>query len=216
MNCREQHAIWVEQVDKLRTSLEQLANTDPRNIIQHFFLQALQTEFANELETNKGMIKDILCQAVQQSESIQGTTRERSAAILKQFVSPHLLTSIRLADIRNKAVFEVYRACGMTVDTYFERYSSPPGNEEQNACYGHIAHGSAKATATETVELSNVLTWMQILKRYFVVHDALYSQKELTPYNLNWIGGMWKTHIEDRSLGDLIWELFLDIWHLEH
>lgn len=216
MNCDEQHQIWLDQVEKLRASLDTLINTDPRNIIQHFFLQALQSEFAHELETNKTMIKDILCQAVQKSENIVGTPRERSATVLKGFMQTNLLPSIRLADIRNKAVFEVYRACGITVDTYFERYSSPPGTEEQNACYGHIAHGSAQATAVQTDELSNALMWMQILKRYFVVYDALHTQNELNRYNLNWIGAMWKCHIEERTLGDLIWELFLDLWALEN
>lgn len=216
MNCDAQHRIWIEQVERLRASLATLVNTDPRNIIQHFFLQALHSEFAHELEANKSIIKNILCQAVQQSEHIGGSPRQRSAAILKGVVQTNLLPFIRLADIRNKAVFEVYRVCGITVDTYFERYSSPPGTEEQNACYGHIAHGSAQATAIQTDELSNALMWMQILKRYFVVHDALQSQTELNRYNLNWIGAMWKCHIEDRSLGDLIWELFLDIWALEN
>ena len=216
MNCDAQHQIWMDQVEKLRASLDTLVNTDPRNIIQHFFLQALHSEFAHELETNKSIIKNILCQAVQQSQDVDGTPRQRSAAILKGVIQTNLLPYIRLADLRNKAVFEVYRVCGITVDTYFERYSSPPGTEEQNACYGHIAHGSAQATAIQTDELSNALMWMQILKRYFVVHDALQSQTELNRYNLNWIGAMWKCHIEDRSLGDLIWELFLDIWALEN
>jgi hypothetical protein len=216
MNCDEQFDVWKTQVTKLKSSLGSLVNTDPNNLIQHFFLQAIQQEFSKELESNKNTIKTILCLAVNEAETLSGNVRQRSAAIVKRFCSTNLLPHIRLSDIRNKAVFEIYRQCGVTVDTYFERYSSPPGTAEQNACYGHIAHGSAKASAIQTTTLSDVLTWMQITKRFFVVYDCIHSSATLTKYNLNWIGAMWKCHVEDKSLGDLIWELYLDLWYIEN
>ena len=98
-----------------------------------------------------------------------------------------LLHRIRLADIRNRAVFEVYKQCGITVDTYFERYSSPNGSESQNEMYSRIAHGSAQATATETLTLSNMLIWMQILKRFFTVYDYVHTDDQVNKHNeLDW------------------------------
>ena len=218
MNWSEQHAMWMEQVQKLKTSMSSLTNTDPKNLLQHFFLQAIQHEFARELESHKNTIKDIICLAVEQCQTLDGTARQRAATILKQQFSTFdpILKRVRLADIRNRAVFEVYKQCACTVDTYFERYSSPPGLEEQNIAYLNIAHGNARATAADTVQLSNILVYMQILKRFFVVYDSLTVDVELTPYNLNWIGAIWAYHIQHKSLGDLVWELFVDIWTFEH
>lgn len=216
MNCEKEHQRWLSQVQKLKASMNELTNTDPKNLLQHFFLQAIATEFSTELETHKTTIKTLICNAVAQSPSLTGTPRARASEIIKQMCRTDLLPRIRLTDIRNKAVFEVYKSCGVTIDTYFERYSSPPGSLEQNTVYNKIAHGSAKATAIETVELSNVLIWMQILKRVFVVYDSLTSDVQLTPCTLNWVGAMWLYHIQKRSLGDLIWELYLDLWSIEN
>lgn len=216
MDCEKEHQRWLSQVEKLKASINELTNTDPQNLLQHFFLQAIQTEFSTELETHKTAIKTLLCNAVAQSGQLVGTTRVRASEIIQQLYRTDLLPKIRLTDIRNKAVFEVYKSCGVTIDTYFERYSSPPGTVEQNMVYNQIAHGAAQATATETVELSNVLIWMQILKRFFTVYDSLTSEVLLTPCTLNWVGAMWLNHIRDRSLGDLIWELYLDLWSIEN
>lgn len=216
MDCEKEHQRWLSQVEKLKASMNQLTSTDPKNLLQHFFLQAIATEFSTELETHKATIKSLICNAVAQSEQLTGTTRARASEIIKQMCRTELLTRIRLTDMRNKAVFEVYKSCAVTIDTYFERYSSPPGTSEQNMVYNQIAHGSAQATATETVELSNVLVWMQILKRFFIVYDSLTSEVELTPCTLNWVGAMWLHHIQERSLGDLIWELYLDLWSIEN
>lgn len=216
MDCKKEHERWLSQVEKLKASRSELTNTDPQNLLQHFFLQAIQTEFSTELETHKATIKALICNAVAQSEQLVGTTRARAAEIIKQMCRTELLPRIRLSDIRNKAVFEVYKSCGVTIDTYFERYSSPPGSTEQNMIYNQIAHGGAQATALETVELSNVLIWMQILKRFFTVYDSLTSDINLTPCTLNWVGAMWLYHIRERSLGDLIWELYLDLWSIEN
>lgn len=216
MNCEEEYRVWETQVFKLQRSLGTLVNTDPNNLIQHFFLQAIQQEFSTELESNKNTIKAILCTAVQEAPRLSGNVRQRAAAIIQRFHPASLLHRVRLADIRNKAVFDIYRQCGVTTDTYFERYSSPPGTEEQNACYSHIAHGNAQASAKQTTTLSNVLTWMQVAKRFFVVYDSIHGSTVLTKYNLNWIGAMWKCHVDDKSLGDLIWELFLDLWYIEN
>ena len=217
MNVSESHGVWRLQVQKLKDGLTTLTNTDPQNLLQHFFLQAVQNEFARELESYKTTIKTIICSAVRQTNTLTGTPRERAAAILKQLgmVSEPLLPSIRLADIRNRAVFEVYKQCGITVDTYFERYPNPPGSDEQNHAYSLIAHGSAQATATQTVRLSNILVWMQLLKRLFVVHDHITADAPLNEYNLNWIGAMWSYRIQEKTLGDLIWELYLDVWQTE-
>ena len=184
MDCEKQHSLWLDQVQKLKSSLSVLTSTDPMNILQHFFLQALQ---------------------------------QRSANIIKSLgLYTPILNHIRLSDLRNKAVFDVYRQCGIHVDTYFERYSSPPGTVDENECYSRIAHGDARATATQTVHLSNVLNWMQILKRFFLVYDSLTVEQDFNKTNLNWIGAMWKGRIEQRSLGDLVWELFLDLWYIEN
>lgn len=215
MNCRDEHDTWMDQVLKLKNSLSILTCTEPKNILQHFFLQALELEFPRELEVNKTLNEKILRLAIENAPNLSGSARARAASIVKRYCDTSLLPNVRLSDLRNKAVFEVYRQCGITIDTYFERYSSPPGSEEQNACYSHIAHGDARATATQTVDLSNALNWMQMLKRFFLVYDSLTTDVNLNETNLNWIGAMWKSHIDKTSLGDLVWELFLDLWYIE-
>jgi hypothetical protein len=217
MDWREQYNFWVQQVEKLRASMESLTHTDPKNIIQHFFLQAIQHEFSRELESHKTTIKTIICTAVELSNTLEGTSRERAVKVLHHLFGCQepLLTSIRLSDIRNRAVFEVYKQCGLTVNTYFNRYSSPPGTEEQNSAYLAIAHGNACASAVQTVILSQLLLHMQILKRFFVVYDCIVHNGEHSPTNLNWIGAMWAHHIETNSLDDLVWHLFLDVWLYE-
>tara|TARA_B110000008_G_C16978802_1_gene567406 strand:- start:4069 stop:4725 length:657 start_codon:yes stop_codon:yes gene_type:complete len=218
MNWREEHRNWVCQVEKLKETLKSLKSTDPKNLLQHFFLQAIQHEFASELEKHKNTIKDLICTAVEHAHRLSGTPRAKSRAVLEMngLLGHSIIRHIHLADIRNRAVFEVYKQCGVTIDTYFERYSSPPGSEEQNYTYSSIAHGSATATAVQTVTLSNVLTWMQILKRVFTVYDHIHSESEVNEYNLNWIGATWIHRIRERSLGDLIWELYLDLWITEN
>ena len=215
MNCRDEHNTWMDQVLKLKNSLSTLTCTDPKNILQHFFLQALEQEFPRELEANKNLNERVLYLAIENAPKLSGSARTRAASIVKEYCGTSLLTNVRLTDLRNKAVFEVYRQCGVTIDTYFERYSSPHGSEEQNASYSHIAHGDARATATQTVDLSNALNWMQMLKRFFLVYDALTTDVNLNETNLNWIGAMWKTRIDKTSMGDLVWELFLDLWYIE-
>lgn len=216
MDCGKEHQRWLSQVEKLKASMSELTNTDPKNLLQHFFLQAIETEFSTELETHKATIKALVCDAVSHCDKLSGSVRQRSAQIIKQNHSTAILETIHLADIRNKAVFEVYKNCGVTVDTYFERYSSPPGTELQNVGYNRIAHGSAKATATQTVELSSMLIWMQILKRFFTVYDSLTVDVELKPSTLNWVGAMWLHRVQTCSLGDLVWELYLDLWYIEN
>jgi hypothetical protein len=216
MDCNKEHQRWLSQVEKLKGSMGELTNTDPKNLLQHFFLQVIEIEFSSVLETHKIAIKTLICNAVSQSRQLVGTVRERAAQVIKQTRVTELLPRIRLTDIRNKAVFEVYKNCGVTVDTYFERYSSPPGSAEQNVMYSQIAHGAATATARETVELANILLWMQILKRFFTVYDSLTLDVELTPCTLNWVGAMWLRHVRERSLGDLVWELYLDLWSIEN
>lgn len=217
MEWRQQHTVWRDQVAKLKSSLAQLTSTDPKNLLQHFFLQATQQEFVRELDSFNSTVKTLICHAVELSSELKGTARTRAAQVLKSLnmCAGGLLQSIRLADIRNKVVFEVYKQCGLTVDTYFERYSSPPGQPEQNEAYLHIAHGNACASAMQTVELSNLVVFMQVLKRFFVVYDCVVHNKNTEPTNMNWVGAMWAHHIECVSLGDLIWQLFLDIWECE-
>ena len=58
---------------------------------------------------------------------------------------------------------------------------------------------------------------MQLLKRFFIIHDFLNDNTiQLKNNNVNWLGSMWAHHIEETSLGDLIWSLYLDIWHCEY
>ena len=76
------------------------------------------------------------------------------------FIDEPILADITLADIRNIIAFDIYKQCGITIDTYFERYSSPPGSAEQTEQYNRIAHGSAKASASKTKLLTTVLLSM--------------------------------------------------------
>ena len=220
MNCQEQFQLWSSQILKLKVSVASLSETEPKNLLQHFFLQAAEKELSTELESVKSTCKQIICAAIDTAPTLYGSVRERSALVLQQFLSPHVLQSIHLADIRNIAVFEIYKQCGITTDTYFERYSSPPGNAQQVEQYSNIAHGSAIASAENTKTLTLILLYMQVLKRFFVVYDYVNSDDpdqlpQRHSYTLNWLGAIWAARVEQKSLSDLIWELFLDVWYFE-
>jgi hypothetical protein len=103
---------------------------------------------------------------------------------------------------------------GITVDTYFERFSSPPGTEAQNSAYLNIAHGGSIANAADTAKLANLLTFLRFLKRVFVVKRILIDPKTVVkPSQLDWIGQMMVSHIKETNLSTLIWDLFLDIYN---
>lgn len=218
MDCTKQFELWKQQVLKLRNSVTSLSETNPGNVLQHFFLQASQTELEKELETFKNIIKNLINEAIKRAPDLTGTPRQRSVSIIKHFITEPILSDITLADIRNIAVFEIYKQCGITVDTYFDRYSSPPGNANQNEQYNNIAHGRARASAETTKNLTKMLVSMQILKRFFVVYDFVFDNNSSTPNSdaLNWLGAMWASHVQQNGLSDLIWELFLDLWHYEN
>ena len=217
MNCKEQFLFWKEQVQKLKQSVDSLSQTEPKNVLQHFFLQAAETELARELVSIKNVARQLIGAAIDQAPTLSGDYRQKTVIILKQFVSDSIIQNIHLADIRNIAVFEIFKHCGITIDTYFERYSSPPGNAQQNEQYSLIAHGIAHASAEHTQLLSHILLYMQILKRFFMIHDMINSTEpvETYGYTLNWLGAMWAAHVQQKTLSDLIWELFLDIWYYE-
>ena len=217
MYCESEHLTWVVQLRRLKESMNNLARTGPKNVLEHFFSQAVEKEFSKELDSVKTFVKSIIKSAITNYETTSGSTRHRAAIILHDMVKTRVLPYIRLSDIRNRAVFDIYKQCGITVDTYFNRYSSPPGTSEQNEIYSKIAHGTACATAEQTQLLSLILSAMQILKRFFLVVDFIKNDTTaLTSSNLNWHGAMMSCHIQNHSLSDLIWELFLDIWEYEN
>lgn len=210
--------MWLDQVAKLRQSLADLSETSPQNILSHFFLQAVEHECQHELETVKTKVKELLNAAIRSSETLQGSVRQRSVCVLNSIIkSEPLLQHVRLADIRNVAVFDIFKRCGLTVDTYFDRYSSPPGTDIQNDVYARIAHGNAICNAKQTRILSDVLLYMQVLKRFFCVYDHV-TKTTVPPrgHELNWCGEMWASHVEENTLADLIWELYLDLWYIEN
>jgi hypothetical protein len=205
------HNLWLEQIHKLRKSMETLSCTDNNNIIEHFFTQAMENEFEHESITFKATLKELLSAAV-----IYNSTQSpsESAAFILKKITNLSFPKIRLADIRNYAVFNMYMRCGVTVDTYFERFSSPPGTEAQNSAYSKIAHGGSIANAEDTSELDNLLTFLRFLKRVFVVKRMLVNPKTVTKtYQLDWIGQMMVSHIKETNLSMLIWDLFLDVYN---
>ena len=215
MDFEEQHSIWIEQVGKLVKSKVSLAETNQNNILSNFFSQAIESEFRNELDTFKTSIKHLLLHASERAPQITGTTRERAAMILPK--TEPVFPNIRLSDIRNMVVFEIYKRCGHATETYFERYSSPPGTREQNQVYSAIAHGNAKCTAQWTEKIRYLITALTLLKRFFTVYDTFNNQSiTLTSSNLNWFGTSWVSHIDNRGLGDLVWDIFLDLWTYEN
>jgi len=217
MDCEQQRDIWLEQLCVLTRTLNGLSETPPTNILKHFFLQVVEKEFATELESTKTVAKRIVCLALDSVETLEGSTRRRAAAILKRCIQEPVLTHIKLADIRNIAVFEIYRHCGVTLDTYFERYPSPPGRPEAVTLYSQMAHGGAGASAEKTAHLTSILLYMQVLKRFFLITDHVLKagQVSMDSSNLNWIPAMWYGKVKKDSLGELIWELFLDVYEYE-
>ena len=205
------HKIWLEQIHKLRKSMETLKSTDNNNIIEHFFLGAMENEFENESITFKATLKELLSAAVIYNSA---QSPSNSAASVLKNITKLSFPKIRLADIRNYAVFNMYMRVGITVDTYFERFSSPPGTVEQNSAYSKIAHGGSIANAADTAKLANLLTFLRFLKRVFVVKRMLIDPKTVVkPSQLDWVGQMMVSHIKESSLSILIWDLFLDIYN---
>ena len=219
MDFDKQHTVWLEQVQKLIASDNELQQTDSKNILCHFFSQVIERDFCHELEPIKQKIKKIVRVAIESAPQLSGSHRERAAAVFTKVSSLEepILDNIRLNDIRNLVVFELYKRCGVTLDTYFERYSSPPGSDRQNHMYLSIAHGRAMCTAMWTQKLSYIVNAMQILKTVFLVYD-IFSGVDVTVNSsyLNWHGAKWMIHTKQKGLGDLIWNLFLDLWECEH
>tara|TARA_B100000795_G_scaffold176070_1_gene133036 strand:+ start:1729 stop:2400 length:672 start_codon:yes stop_codon:yes gene_type:complete len=216
MDFAQQYLIWKEQLDKLVQSKSHLVETDQNNILSNFFSQAIESEFPRESDSFKTSIKDLMLFASVVAPDLEGSYRERAARVLSSNNLEPLLSQINLNDIRNMVLFEIYKRCGVAPDTYFERYSSPPGTEEQNQLYLSIAHGNAKCTAVCTENLRFVITSLVLLKRFFLVHDAFEGkQTNLNCTNLNWFGTNWVGHIVNKNLADLIWNIFLDLWTYE-
>lgn len=206
------HLLWLEQLKRLNNSIQELTATNPCNIIEHFFSRAMSQEFPTESVPFKSSIKRIILLAAKQA--VSDNIRSTAAALVAAVYPRTFLSKIRLADIRNLAVFQVYCKCGVTVDTYFERFSSPSGTPDENAEYASIAHGNAVCNAETTRSLSNVLLFMQYTKRLLLVQSYLENnQCKLNTYTLNWMGTMWFAHIKEQNLSLLIWELFLDLYH---
>ena len=218
MDCNSQFELWKDQVRKLKSSMSSLSETEPRNVLQHFFLQAAQSELKSELEPVKNLLKEIICSAIDQAPHLDGNIRQKSAKIVKMFIDEPILNDITLADIRNIIAFDIFKQCGITIDTYFERYSSPPGSAEQTEQYNRIAHGSAKASASKTKLLTSILLSMQVVKRFFTIYSIINDDTSVivSGCTLNWLGAMWADQVKTTSLSDLIWELFLDLWYYEN
>lgn len=210
------HKFWRDRIEQLRETLEQKSSTDPRNVLTHFFLQAIDHEFNQELMTWRTTTKELVKMAIERMFELQGTPRQRAASIMRENHT-EMLKHIRLADIRNRVVFEIYKSRGATVDTYFDRFSQPPGSAEQNAQYAKMAHGSALyTTARHTQILSDVIIRMELLKRIFIVYDVVFQTAEMPGEGqLNWLTDAWMNRIQSDGLGKLVWDLFLDIWAIE-
>lgn len=212
MDFEAQHQLWQEQLTKLVASKTHLMQTGQKNILSNFFSQAIEREFRTESDDFKTRIKNLMIQASKKASEVHGTYRERAAHILSS-TKLQIFEHINLNDIRNMILFEIYKRCGMASDSYFERYSSPPGTAEQNALYLSIAHGNAKCTAVWTEKLRFTITAMVLLKRFFLVYDAYEGKKiETNCTNLNWFGALWVGHITKTNLADLIWTIFLDLY----
>ena len=217
MDFVQQHLVWREQLNKLVQSKNNLMQTGQNNILFNFFSQAIEKEFLTEADSFKTNIKELMLTASVVAPTLTGSYRTRSAHVLSSIVTESLFGQINLNDIRNVVLFEVYKRCGMFSDTYFERYSSPPGTEEQNNLYLSIAHGNAKCTAVWTEKLRFIITAFVILKRFFLVYDAYEGKHpELNYTSLNWFGTNWVAHIENKNLADLIWNIFVDLWTYEN
>ena len=214
---KDSHSFWVERIQQLRQTIQDNPRTEPQNVIKHFFLQAIDHEFSFELATWRTKTKNLLNVAIDTMFENTGSIRERTARILKTIYKP-MIKHIRLADIRNRVVFEIYKSKRVTIDTYFERYSQPPGTHEQNLQYSKMAHGSALyTTATHTQLLSDIIIYIQLLKRIFIIHDIIFKEAEIPDKTqLNWLTTQWYEYIKEHGMGKLIWSLFLDLWAVEN
>lgn len=216
MEWEKGHQSWRTQLQKLLLSKSELKETAPLNILVHFFTQVVESEFTMELDANKTILKQLLRNAIEIAPKVRGSPRKRAVVCMCSVFRETILDKIRLADLRNVIVFEIYKRCGITLDTYFERYPSPPGTEAQNIMYSKIAHGNAVCTADIVSNLSQIMVYMFFLKRVFVVYDIITEKNnEMQGNMINWIGHAWACHVETTCLSDLIWSTFLDLWAYE-
>lgn len=57
---------------------------------------------------------------------------------------------------------------------------------------------------------------MELLKRIFIVYDVVFQTAEMPGEGqLNWLTDAWMNRIQSGGLGQLVWDLFLDIWAIE-
>lgn len=219
MNWETEHDVWVQQVEKLICSRQELRETGSENMLCHFFTQVIERDFCHAAEPTRQRIKKIARTAIDMAPHLEGTHRVRAAAVLSRCVAldESAIDNMMLNDLRNIIVFEVYKRCGVTVDTYFERYSSPPGTQAQSAAYLRIAHGKAKCTAVWVEKLSFIVNMMHLLRTVFIVYDLFTGAPlEVDASTLNWHGLKWRVHILKKGLGDLVWNAFMDVWEYEH
>ena len=216
MEWEKEHETWKIQIHKLIESKNQLRETEPLNILVHFFSQVVEAEFKMELDANKSNLKILIRNAIEMAVVSSSSPRLLAAQCVYNIFKEPILDKIRLADLRNIIVFEIYKRCGITLDTYFERYSSPPGTEAQNAGYSKIAHGNAMCTAENVVQLNHIVVFIFVLKRLFSVYDVFVGKTtEMQPDVFNWIGHAWACHVSTKCLSDLVWSTYLDLWEYE-
>ena len=60
----DSHSFWVARVCQLRQSIQDNPETDPQNVIKHFFFQAVDHEFHFELTAWKTKIKKAITSSV--------------------------------------------------------------------------------------------------------------------------------------------------------
>lgn len=136
------HKFWRDRIEQLRETLEQKSSTDPRNVLTHFFLQAIDHEFNQELMTWRTTTKELVKMAIERMFELQGTPRQRAASIMRE-THTEMLKHIRLADIRNRVVFEIYKSRGATVDpilTVFPNHLGPQSRTPNMPKWHTVVH----------------------------------------------------------------------------
>ena len=111
MNLEDEHRVWVQQVEKLISSKRQLQQTGASNMLFHFFSQVIERDFKHELEPTRRRLKRLTQTAVELAPTMSGSTRDRAAAVLGKVLplDESVIDSIRLNDLRNVVVFEMFK-----------------------------------------------------------------------------------------------------------
>ena len=215
------HEQFIQNLTFLENNINK-SRADLPDLLYNFFSQFIRATMGTFNDPFKSMMQKLIY------EEQSGTPRQIAAKIIKSIDYlewPDKLSGrIYLSDIRNQIVFVLWRQHRHMIPAQWTPENITNGTEEQNKTYKDIAHciGSKILDPKDHERLSSLLVWMHFLK--LVCHVKIYlNQNEGETYEtydnyfiFNTFSGGCLHKYNDSGMSNLIWELFLDVWHYDN